>query len=618
MDQRTFGFQGRVLRVDLTTRKTSQERLSAETLSRFVGGAGLGAKVLYDEVPPGVQWDDPANRLIFASGPLNGLKMAGAGTIALVTKGPLTNGGASSQANGYFGAYLRFSGYDAIIVQGRASGWLYLYIHDGIAELRDASFLVGKDTMENETLINKELGKGERELSVYGIGPAGENLVKFAAVIGDRGHVAGHNGIGAVMGSKRLKAVVAARGKVSIPVHDETKFNALKQETLTEWKANPFSHYYWGTSMIFSNFAIQGHLGVKNLTSNTFPDHANFMGENYREKLDLKKSPCWACPAAHCHIVTVKEGTYAGYVGEEPEFEGWEAWGSQIGQTDVGAAVMLNDVTDRLGLELNETVWTIAMTMELFEKGVLTGKDTGGLPMNWGNVEAVRAMLHNIAHRRGLGNTLAEGAMRAAQAIGPEAVQCAVYFKKGFAPKPHDARASWGSTLDQATASIGTYETGTLNYPHPYSTEEVPALIAREKGSRFFVDCLVVCQFPTLTKHSTYIGRLVEMVNAATGSSLSEEEALRVGVRTANIFRAFNVRHGITPEVETLSPRFFSSPAEGPKKGKGVAPHWDELLNNYYREMGWDRKTGAPLPATLKSLGLEDVIPDLWKDAARL
>jgi len=143
-------------------------------------------------------------------------------------------------------------------------------------------------------------------------------------------------------------------------------------------------------------------------------------------------------------------------------------------------------------------------------------------------------------------------------------------------------------------------------------------LIAREKGSRFFVDCLVVCQFPTLTKHSTYIGRLVEMVNAATGSSLSEEEALRVGVRTANIFRAFNVRHGITPEVETLSPRFFSSPAEGPKKGKGVAPHWDELLNNYYREMGWDRKTGAPLPATLKSLGLEDVIPDLWKDAARL
>ncbi|MBI4334884.1 MAG: hypothetical protein HY673_26815 [Chloroflexi bacterium] len=612
MSLKLVGYAGRILRVDLTREQITEEILSQQTVRDFIGGAGLGAKVLYDEVPPGVQWNDPRNRLVFATGPLNGLRVAGAGAFGVVTKGPLTNGAASSQANGYFGAYLRFSGYDAVIVQGTARRWLYLYVHDGTAELRDAAFLVGKDTIENEELIKEELGKGERELSVFGIGPAGENLVKFAAIVGDRGHVAGHNGIGAVMGSKKLKAVAAARGRGAIPVKDKERLDAVSRETLEKWKANPFSHYYWGTSMIFSNFAIQGHLGVKNLTSNTFPEHANFMGENYREKLGLKRSACWACPAAHCHIVTVKEGPYAGYVAEEPEFEGWEAWGSLIGQNDIGAAVMLNDVTDRLGLELNETAWTIAMSMELFEKGTLKEKDTDGLAMNWGNVESVRNMLHNIAHRRGFGNVLAEGVMRAARMIGEEAVQSAVFIEKGHAPKPHDSRASWATTLDQATSSIGTYETGTLSIPNPFSPEEVPVIVAREKGARFFIDCLVVCQFATLTKHSTFVGHLVDMVNAATGRSLSLEEANTAGVRTANLFRAFNVRHGIGPEVETLSPRYFSSPAEGPKKGKGIAPYWEGMLDTYYKEMGWDRKTGKPLPDTLKKLGLKAVIPDLW------
>ncbi|MBI4334004.1 MAG: hypothetical protein HY673_22300 [Chloroflexi bacterium] len=606
------GYTGRILRVDLTNEQITEEHLSQEILNDFVGGAGLGAKVLYDEVPPGVEWNDPRNRLILATGPLNGLKVAGAGSFCVVTKGPLTNGGASSQANGYFGAYLKFSGYDAVIIQGSARRWLYLYVHDGIAELRDAGFLVGRDTVENEQLIKKELGKGERHLSVFGIGPAGENLVKFAAIVGDRGHVAGHNGTGAVMGSKKLKAVAAARGKGDIVVVDKDRVSAVYRQTLSKWKEDPFSDYYWGTSMVFSRFAVEGDLGVRNLTSNTFPEHARFMGDSYREEMELKRSSCWACPAAHCHIVTVKQGPYAGYVAEEPEFEGWETWGSLIGQTDLGAAVMLNDVTDRLGLELNEAGWTIGMVMELYEKGVLGEKDTGGLPMNWGNVEAVRKMLSNIAYRRGLGNVLAEGVMRAARSIGREATESAVFINKGSAPKPHDGRVKWASTLDQATSSTGTFETGTIPVPNPFSPEDVPAILAREKGPRFFVDCLVTCQFPTLTKHSTFVGHLVDMFNATTGGNLSPEEAKKVGLRTANLYRAFNVRHGITPEAESLSPRYLSSPIEGPKKGKGIAPHWESMLDIHYREMGWDRKSGKPLPGTLRNLRLAEVIPDLW------
>lgn len=608
------GYIGRILRVDLSNEQITEEKLNHEDLHNFIGGAGLGARILYDEVPPEVEWDNPGNRLIFTTGPLNGTKIAGAGTFCVVTKGPLTNGAASSQANGYFGAYLKFSGFDAIILEGSAARWLYLYIHDGTAELRDASFLAGRDTWENEVLIKKELGKTEHQLSVFGIGPAGENLVKFAAIVGDRGHVAGHNGVGAVMGSKKLKAVAAARGNGSILIKDKERLSITVRKTLEQFKENPFSFYYWGTSMIYSNFALQGGLAVKNLTSNYFPEHEKFMGENYREHLELKPSPCWACPADHCHIVTVKDGPYAGYVGEEPEFEGMETWSSLIGQTDLGAAVMLNDVTDRMGLELNEAGWVIGMVMELYDKGFLREKDTDGLQMNWGNVEAVRKILHNIAWRRGLGNILAEGAMRAAQQIGDEAVQRAVFIKKGFAPKSHDSRASWAETLDQATSNIGTYETGApLPIQDPFSPDEVPLTIAKEKGARFFVDCLVMCQFPTLTKMSTNVDHLVDMLNATTGWNMSPQEANRVGVRTANLFRAFNVRHGIKPEVETLSPRYFSSPSEGPKKGKGMAPYWERMLDIYYKAMGWDRESGRPLPDTLKNLGLEELIPHLWK-----
>lgn len=607
------GYTGKILRVDLAREQLTEERLNPDDMHKFIGGTGLGARILYDEVPPGVAWDSPDNRLILAAGPLNGIKVAGSGTICVVTKGPLTNGAASTQANGFFGAYLKFSGYDAVVIQGRAKRWLYLYIHDGVAELRDARFLLGRDTFETADLISEELGKREHELSVYAVGPAGENQVKFAAIVGDRGHVAGHNGVGAVMGSKKLKAVVAARGKGDIPVIDKERLSAVKSKTLEQWKANPFGHYYWGTSMIYSNFALGGHLAVKNLTSTSFPEYAKFMGENYRPHLGMKRSSCWSCPAAHCHIVTVKEGPYAGYVGEEPEFEGWETWSALIGQTDIGAAVMLNDTTDRLGFELNETGWTIGMVMELYEAGVLKDKDTDGLQMNWGNVESVRKMLYNIAHRRGLGNILAEGVMRSSQQLGEEAIGRAVFIKKGHAPKSHDSRASWPTTLDQATSSIGTYETGTLRtIPDPFNPQDVPVIIAREKGARFFVDCLVMCQFPTLTKHDTNIDHLVEMLNATTGWSISPDEARTVGFRTANLFRCFNVRHGITPEVESLSLRYFSSPTEGPKKGKGIAPYWDGMLDIFYREMGWDHKSGKPLPDTLRKLGLEEVIPHLW------
>ena len=210
-----YGYAGKILRIDLTNERVSEEVLGEAELRKWVGGVGFGAKYLYDEVPSEVQWNDPENRLIVASGPLGGTRMAGSGTISLSTKGCLTNGATSTQANGFMGAYMKFSGYDAIIFQGIAKRWVYLYMHDGTAELRDAQHLVGKNTWETEDAVKKELGYTEKGMSVFCIGPAGENLVKFAGVFGDKDHCAGHNGIGAVMATKKLKAFCAARGSAA-------------------------------------------------------------------------------------------------------------------------------------------------------------------------------------------------------------------------------------------------------------------------------------------------------------------------------------------------------------------------------------------------------------------
>jgi len=605
-------YEGRLLRVDLSKRQLGEEEVAPSVLRTYIGGTGLGARYLYDEVLPSAGWADADNLLVLASGPLGGTRLAGAGSFSVVTVGPLTGGSTSSQANGYFGAYLRFSGFDGVLVRGIAEDWTYLYIHDGVAELRDARHLLGLDTWETEDAIKAELGKGARDLSVFGVGPAGEHLVKFAAIVGDKGHVAAHNGVGAVMGSKRLKAVAAARGSASVPVADKARFSFLAKNMVEEVKTDPrFSmSFNFGTSRLFPGHAAAGVLPVKNLTTNIFPDAEKFSGEYYRPRNEMKPHPCWACPMHHCHIMTVAEGPYAGYVGEEPEYECWAAFSSLIGQSDLGAAVMLSDVTDRLGFDANETGWLLAFVMECYERGILTKKDTDGLEMNWGNVEAARAMLHKVARREGIGNILAEGVMRATESIGGEALQVGVYIKKGHAPRGHDHRARWTEILDYATSGTGTIETGPLRAADPFSPESVAAVVAGGK-SRTFVDSLVTCMMPTMTMSDPRVDHMVELLNAATGWNYTETEAREMGLRVANLLRVFNLRRGIGPEVEQPSLRYGSTPVDGPVKGKSIMPAWPALLDEYYRLMGWDRSTGYPLPETLRKLGLERCLADL-------
>jgi aldehyde:ferredoxin oxidoreductase len=603
----------RILRVDLAKRSFSEESLGEEILRDFIGGVGLGIRILYDEVPPGVSWSDGKNSLILTTGPLNGTSVAGSGTICAVTKGCLTNGGASSQANGYFGAYLKTSGADGIVIQGASKDWIYLYVHDGIVEFKDAETLIGKDTIETEKLIQNELGKKRGGLSVYSIGPAGENLVKFAMIHGDEGHVIAHNGFGAVMGSKKIKAVAVAKGDLKIVVKDQKKLLELCNQMNKQAKEHPVYgriHQY-GTSMLWPMLAKSGLVPVKNLTTNIFPESEKFSREYYGSQYKMTRKPCWACPLHHCQQIKIEKGPHAGLETDDPEYECSAAWGSLIGNNDFESSVVLSDLADRLGLNSTEAGWTIALAIESYEKGIITEKDTDGLKMTWGNVEAVGGMLRKIAHREGFGDVLAEGVMRAGERIGGDAVNLGVYVKKGHAPRTHDARARWSDILDYAVGGVGTSESNSVPLDEPFSSQNV-ALAVKKGKVREFVDSLVVCNIATMTYSGSDVKNLVEALNFVTGWDYGEEEAVQMSLRAANLFRVFNIRHGLTPDLEMPSAKYGSAPVDGPMEGKSIMPKWKEILDEYYRQMGWDRSSGKPFPETLKRLKLEAVIPDIW------
>jgi len=620
------GYAGKILRVDLSSGTCRDEVWDEATTRKWLGGTGLGAKHLYDEVPPGVEWDNPENRIILASGPLGGTRVQGTGTFSVVTKGPLTNGATSSQANGHFGAYLKFSGYDAIVVQGVSPKLVYLLIDDGRAELRDGSHLAGADTWENEDRIKAELGKGEHDMSVFGIGPAGENLVKFAAIVGDRGHVAGHNGTGAVMGSKHLKAIAAGRGTGRIAVKDAGRMQQLSRAMFEELKNDPIAQqqsYGYGTLNLYVPLEAMGVLPVKNYTTSVYPDRErlmHFTGPYMREKFSAVRHPCWACGMHHCHRMRVPEGPFAGAVTDEPEYEGLAAWGSQIGNYDVNSSVYLSDLADKLGVDTNAAGWVMGWCIECFERGIFTAKDTDGLEMRWGNVDAAREMLLRIAHRRGFGDFLAEGVKSAAFKTGDEAAAMGVYTMKGGTPRGHDHRANWSELFDTVVSSTGTLEAGwglkaedmawlgLTPFPNPFDPMDISARCAKLKGFQNFEDSLGVCNF---TSHGD-LTFLVNGIAAATGWDYTREEAAITGERITNLMKAFNLRHGIGRDLDRPSPRYGSAPVDGPAAGVSILTAWEDMLRNYYTLLGWDVATSKPLPETLKRLGLEDVVPHLW------
>lgn len=605
------GYAGKLLRVDMTNAKLSPIRFDEQILKQYIGGTGIGAKILYDEVSPTSEWSDPENRLIIASGPLGGTVIGGSGTISVVTKGALTNGATATQANGYFGAFLKFSGYDGIVIQGSSKRWMYLHIDDDTVTLRDASHLLNTDTYDTVDQIKKVSGKRDLQMSVLSIGPAGENTVRFASVFVDKGHAAGHNGTGAVMGSKKLKAIAVARGSKQIELVDRSSLRQIADQLYEQVKG-------WSGTVggVARPTRTPGTLPIKNYTTNVWDipkdKFHGFTEEYIRKTFDPTPHPCWACRLTHATMMTITSGPYAGIVVEEPEYEQLAAWGPVIDNHEIAAAMMLSGLTDRLGLENNESGWLVGWIMECHERGLLTTSDLDGLEVTWGNIETVKQLLHMIAHRAGCGDFLAEGVMRASQRVGGEAAKAAIYTMKGNTPRGHDHRTRWTEMFDTCTSNTGTLETaGVPNIPElrgPGYSMEVSTHEATSKGQMIFEDSLGICRFNARTN----LPLLSEAVNAVTGWKISPDEARNIGLRAVNLLRVFNIRCGITREHDAPSERYGSTPVDGPTKGVSVRPHWDQMLDNYYRILGWDIKTGKPLPETLKKLGIDHVIQDIW------
>ncbi|MBI3636015.1 MAG: hypothetical protein HY216_07340 [Candidatus Rokubacteria bacterium] len=620
---RPGAYAGQLLRVDLTKKKAWGEPWSPEAMREQLGGVGLGARILYKETAKGkgnVSWNHPDNRLILATGPLAGLPVWGTGALTVITIGAGTNGPTSTQANGFFGTNLKYCGYDAIVVQGQSKDWVYLYIDDDRVELRDAKFLLGKDTWDTQDALSREHGLSGHQLSVYTSGVAGENRVRFAGIHGDYGHVASKNGCGAVMGAKRLKAVAIVKGTKALRVPDYRGVVQVADDIAHDLQTDPSARslYEYGTLPGVTNLYKMGVLPIKNYTTNvTDANMEEWSAPKLREGFDHRGHQCNACGMHHCHMQVIRGGAHKGNVVDEPEYEGWSGAGWAIGVTkDKEGVSWLNTQLDRACLDVNEFGWVCGWVMEGLEKGWLT-KQQVGFDLKWGDIEGANRLAQMIARREGFGDLLAEGVKRAAEKLGGEAQKAAIYTVRGAAPRGHDHRGRWDEMLDTCTSATGTLESGVpvhvaeLGLPtriNPFNGEEVASQVAGIRGRRHFEDSLGICIFTGRTR----MENLCRALSAATGWYYTVEEGMKLGRRTAAILRAVSLRCGHDPKDERPSVRYGSTPHDGPAKGQAVSAQWDKMVDTWYRKVGYDRKTGKPLPQTLRDLGLDWLAKDLW------
>lgn len=601
---------GNILRVNLSTAKIKTEPLDSLPVRDFIGGKGIGAWILYNEVRPRIDPLSPSNKLILATGPLTGLGPAMA-KYAVVTKSPLSNTFLDTLSGGYFGPELKFAGYDIVVIEGRAAKLVYLRINDGSVELKDATHLSGIDTFETEKVVRDELG--DRKAKVASIGPAGENGVRFACISNDFGRQAGRGGAGAVMGSKNLKAI-AVRGTGDISVAQPDAYKKALEEFLTTIRTSQESktrtrYGTWG-SVEFSNEL--GLLPTMNFQTTFFGKARNIEAEAIRSKIFAKNKGCYRCPIGCGKICEIKEGPYAGTVIEGPEYETIGLLGSNCGVDSIEVIAKANELCDRFGMDTISAGNVIGFSMECYERGVLTKDDTGGIELAFGNSDAILQTLPKIAHREAIGNILANGVKRAAEKIGKGAESFAVHTK-GLEYPAWDPRGAVGMALSYATSDIGaahtrawTISTETKQMDR-FSIKGKAELVKKIQDPRSVIHSLLLC---TISPFGFSDG--VKMFSAVTGMDVSENQLVKIGERIFNLTKAFNVREGFARKDDSLPKRLLEPVLTGPIEGHYIEPRsFEKMLDEYYDLREWDSE-GKPTREKLVELGLRDVIRDLY------
>ncbi len=596
------GYAGRMLWVDLTSRSTRVEELPDGLLKRWVGGKGLGARLLHERLPARVDPLGPENIIAFLTGPVNGTLIPGASRLACVFKSPLTGIWGESYCGGHLAPELKAAGFDAIAITGRADEPVLLVVEDGRAELRPAERLWGLDTFETEEAIKEELGK---DFQVACIGPAGERLVRFACICHARGRQFGRCGAGAVMGSKNLKAL-AVRGTGSVEVARPGRVEELTKELRERAREILGALTKYGTPGIMARTNATETLPTRNWTEGSFPGYEQIGPKAMRSRLVVASKACRGCPVACGKLSEVREGPYAGCRVEGPEYETLFALGSLCYNSSLEAVAKLNELCDRLGLDTITAGNVLAFAMECFERGLIGPEDTGGLELRFGHHEAMVEAIQRIGRREGrLFDLLAEGVARAAKAIGKGAEEFAIHVK-GLEPPGYDPRGLKGVALAYAVSARGACHLRHVAYrpnltgQHPFrpgvevdrlSYEGQAEMVVELEDFYAAVDSMVLCRFLCLPTIGPILWpELAAIYSATTGLEARPEDLRALGARINDLVRAINVREGITREHDTLPERFFRHPIAGQVVDRAA---FERMLDEYYALRGWDEQ-GRP------------------------
>jgi aldehyde:ferredoxin oxidoreductase len=610
------GYTGRILFVDLAQGKISQELAVGDLYQDFFGGYGIGARVLFSRQKAKVDPLGPNALLGFVAGLLTGTPALFGSRYVVVAKSPLTGTWGDANSGGDFGPYLKFSGYDAVFFSGISPSPVYLSIDNGKAELRPADKLWGKDTWETESMLQDELGK---EARIACIGPSGESLSLISCIINNRGRAAGRSGLGAVMGSKKLKAV-AVKGNIPVPIAHELELKAARTKHLGQLGGAIQAYRQFGTCAGLNILVQTGDTPVKNWKG-TALDFTTGAVISDQRVIDLqeRRYGCWRCPIACGGHMKPSTGQY-NYPANthKPEYETLATFGSMCLNDNLESIIKVNDICNRYGLDTISAGVIVAFAIDCYENGLIGNKDTDGIELKWGNHQAIVDITEKMAKREGFGQVLADGVKRAAEQIGKGAEELAIHIHGQEVPMHDPKRFMHYATsyMDAAPArhTQGNYSTKPASGPEfpPYDRKSTAGRgEANKMGSDLIhaISCAGMCMFGYSFMPAE---ALTDFVNLITGWNYSIDDLLKVGDRVASIRQAFNAREGISMVDFKIPGRVAGNPPPeaGPTAGRTV--DFNTLLKDYFAARGWDIETGIPTKNKLIELGLEDVAKTLW------
>lgn len=614
------GYVGKMLMVDLSRRQLTDEELDEGLCRQFIGGYGIGARILFSRQKAKVDPLSSANTLGILSGPFDGTQALSGTKFSVVAKSPLTNGWGDANCGGYFGAYIKFAGYDAVFFSGISEKPIYLYIDNGKAELKDATHLWGKDTRQTETVLHSELGN---DVEIACIGPAGEKLSLISAII-SKNRAAARSGLGAVMGSKKLKAVVV-KGKTNIKVANREKTNELRKKYLGLLGG----HVAWlkpiGTPFLTAAGVQSGDSPVKNWSGIgvvDFPKFENISAEHLIANR-TKKFGCYLCPIACGGYQKEGTGQYKWEAdARTPEYETIAMFGTNMLNNNLESIIKASDICDRYGIDTISTASTISFAIECYEKGLITSRDTDGLELTWGNHRAIVAMTEKMARREGFGDVLADGTKKAAEKIGKGSHKFAIHIN-GEEPAAHDPKNNLFYALSYVLdATPGRHFVGSELADGPGHPKGLLPVFdfetssgrgeVRKIGSSFHQ--IVVCSGMCIFIYWAFpnVDPVLEFMRSVTGWDVTMDELLKTGERIINIRHAFNIREGLNPLDYEIPDRILgTTPLQaGPLAGKTI--DLKTMEEEYLTAMDWDFKTTRPSKKKLYELGLQDVANELW------